>query len=260
MLEFSRWVLILSRKRRYNCYLKLLIINNYLTSYDQFLILQELLLPRLLNRPYSDLVVKVDPRVGTSLACAIAMIDRIRPNVAKTQILCVCVNHEAVLEMHNNILALAPNGTTIALSDTEESSLSNHHCWNAHIIIGTGKGVLKIIDNLESLNDIKLLLLDDADIIATISEVKTNLIEKLSCQKIAISSVFRGQTQNCLANAVLLNLQTNKPLGNCEVFVSHNSKEKNKRLDECIQLAKKFNRKVIIFCNVSVINIVNVFV
>lgn len=184
------------------------------------------------------------------MALAIAMVCEIKPSIIQTQCVCVTANYESAVEMYRCIkgISMYSNVTVgLVLPGIPEPQ----HSYN--IIVGAPKELAAFIsaENIPT-NNIGLLVLDDADISASTNLVKCQIVAKLKCRKVAVSSVFTGATQSCIENARLAFLNTSQPLHNItNVCVNINGEdEKFAILSQLLTVFAQKKSKILIFANV----------
>lgn len=198
-----------------------------------------------------NFIVKADPKAGSSVAVALAMVCRTQLEIRNPQSLCVCATYESAREMFMFIQKIAKRVTTgLLISDVIESLNS------CHIIIGTPKEMATLVSSGNLItNNIGLLLFEDADVTASTDLVKRQILEHINCQTVAISSVFTGRTirqyEEMFPNANVLHLDSNRPL-NKIINTSIECREQNKNtiLMQILGTLKNENAKAVIFCNV----------
>lgn len=196
----------------------------------------------------TNLVIKTNPKSGSSVALGIAMVAQVQSGVTKAAIY-VCVTYEAARSMYCTINRIAMYSNVkvgLIISATDDAN-------DCDIIVGTPKELAHFIDSISWTNTVGLLVFDDADVTATTKFVKEQICDRLpNATIIALSSVFNATTNRCIQNSEVFYLDSNKPLGKImNAYVTCTEENKIAILLQVLTIFENNKANCLIFCKVS---------
>lgn len=134
-----------------------------------------------------NLLLKAVPAEGTTLGLAAAMINRVNEAIKSPQVLSISSSIEAAFQLHQAVEKIAAHSSISSklLINNNNNQRIPH---NAQIIVTTLMSLKWAIENSICLDNVSLIIIDDADLTCTSILARKFIFERFNCQLIGASS------------------------------------------------------------------------
>lgn len=215
------------------------------------------MLPILLGSPTANVIAQSVCGSGKTVAFAVAMLSRVDESCSYPQVLCISPNFEVAIQTASIVRSMGIFMDLKVGCAIDKATGSFDDC---QIIIGTPKEITCLrISGIFDLKKIKMVVCDDADVIATTHLVRSHLLDQLpaNCQQILSSATPTHSSTIHVVDAVMVKVSRAELISpNMEQYYieCNSTHEKLYCLREILkQLTRQFRSEgqIIVFCNVS---------
>lgn len=200
----------------------------------------------------SNIKIQGTTGIGKTLAMLIAMAETTDQRILLPQALCLVASFESAISLKATLDAM------IKYTCIESKIIHHNQVWNnltvhEQILIGTPQEMCRLVSERKiSVNEIKLICIDDADVSGQWQEVGS-MINKFSNKKFIVASTYPVQFMAQLIPDLVCPCEIRKGFTKKMMHfyaIADDLRSKMKQLTELLQ-SQQLKDQIIVFCSVS---------